>query len=139
MNTDQVRAVQPASYQTPVGGPQVAGSPGAAQTAQLPPDWPDARGFIPPPPSCQPPVSCPSDSPVLRHTRIYHANDMEFTEALSSYYFFRDEARTGGWQSYLQRSGDFHPVLLPHAYCRDAQRPRRHGETRVVWRWPTIR
>ena len=43
----------------------------------------------------------------MTHTRIYSGNDSEFTEALASYYHFRDDARFGGWQNYLQRSDDF--------------------------------
>jgi hypothetical protein len=105
----------------------------------LPPDWPDARGFIPPPPSCAPPPPCPSDLPVMQHTRTYNGHDMEFTEALSSYYFFRDDARNGGWQSYLQRSDDFLRFCC-HMHISEMLSARGGaGETRVVWRWPTIR
>ena len=67
------------------------------------------------------------------------ASDMEFTEALSSYYFFRDDARIGGWQSYLQRSDDFIRFCC-HMHISEMLSARGGaGETRVVWRWPTIR
>ena len=96
-------------------------------------------GFHSPAAQQQAAGACPSDAPVLRHTQTYNANDMEFTEALSSYYFFRDDARTGGWQSYLQRSDDFirfccHMHIAGMLSARGGA-----GETRVVWRWPTIR
>ena len=56
-----------------------------------------------------------------------------------SYYFFRDDARFGGWQSYLQRSDDFIRFCC-HMHIREMlTAPGRAGETRVVWRWPTIR
>jgi hypothetical protein len=111
----------------------------AGGAAALPKDWPDPRGFIPPPPNPKPPVCDPSDAPVMQHTRNFNGNDMEFTEALSSYYFFRDEARFGGWQSYLERSDDFirfccHMHIWEMLSARGGA-----GETRVVWRWPTIR
>ena len=95
--------VEKASMDRAASGGQIVVAPGAG----LPPNWPDPRGFIPPPPSRCPPLACPSDTPVLQHTRTYNGNDMEFTEALSSYYFFRDDARFGGWQNYLERSDDF--------------------------------
>jgi hypothetical protein len=100
--------------------------------------WPDPRGFIPPPPGPRPP-SWPTDAPVLRHTRIYNGNDTQFTASLESYYVSRDEARFDGWQGYLQRSDDFlrfccHMHIWEMLTARGGA-----GETRVVWRWPTIR
>jgi hypothetical protein len=53
------------------------------------------------------PPCCPNNGPVMTHTRIYHGNDGDFTEALANYYHFRNDARFGGWQNYLQRSDDF--------------------------------
>ena len=105
----------------------------------LPPDWPDPRGFIPPPPRAQPSPCWPTPAPVMRHTQAYNGHDPEFTEALASYYFFRDDARFGGWQSYLERSDDFirfccHMHMWEMLSARGGA-----GETRVVWRWPTIR
>jgi len=105
----------------------------------LPPDWPDPRGFISPPPTAQPPPCWPTPAPVMRHTQAYNGHDPEFTEALASYYFFRDDARFGGWQSYLERSEDFirfccHMHIWEMLSARGGA-----GETRVVWRWPTIR
>lgn len=105
----------------------------------LPPDWPDERGFIPPPPSPQRPPCCPNNSPIMTHTRIYHGNDSDFTEALASYYHFRDDARFGGWQNYLGRSDDFIRFCC-HMHISEMLSARGGaGETRVVWRWSDCR
>jgi len=110
------------------------GAPGA-----LPPDWPDERGFIPPPPGPVRPPCVPNDGPVMTHTRIYHGSDSEFTAALASYYYFRDDARFGGWQNYLQRSDDFIRFCC-HMHISEMLSARGGaGETRVVWRWPDSR
>lgn len=111
----------------------------AGAVAGFPADWPDPRGFVPPPPQSQPPTCWPSDAPVIRHTRTYNGNDADFTAALSSYYSFRDEARFDGWQGYLQRSDDFIRFCC-HMHVWEALTARGGaGETRVVWRWPSIR
>jgi hypothetical protein len=103
------------------------------------PPWPDARGFIPPPPSPLPPPSWPSEAPVIRHTRTYNGHDTDFTEALHKYYMFRDDARFGGWQTYLERSEDFIRFCC-HKHVEETLAARGGaGETRVVWRWPAIR
>jgi hypothetical protein len=105
----------------------------------LPPDWPDERGFIPPPPSPVRPECCPNSGPIMTHTRIYHATDSQFTEALASYYHFRDDARFGGWQNYLQRSDDFIRFCC-HLHIAEMLSARGGaGETQVVWRWSDCR
>jgi hypothetical protein len=105
----------------------------------LPTDWPDERGFIPPPPGPARPPCCPNDGPIMTHTRIYHSTDSEFTEALASYYHFRDDARFGGWQNYLQRSDDFIRFCC-HMHISEMLSARGGaGETRVVWRWSDSR
>jgi hypothetical protein len=105
----------------------------------FPPGWPDERGFIPPPPSPVRPACCPTDSPVMTHTKIYHGNDGEFTEALASYYHFRDDARFGGWQNYLERSDDFIRFCC-HMHIAEMLSARGGAsETRVVWSWPDSR
>jgi hypothetical protein len=120
------------------------GAIGAAETlegfnAGLPPDWPDERCFIPPPPSPVRPACCPNNGPVMTHTRIYHGTDAEFTEALASYYHFRDDARFGGWQNYLQRSDDFIRFCC-HMHIAEMLSARGGaGETRVVWQWSDCR
>jgi hypothetical protein len=105
----------------------------------LPPDWPDERGFIPPPPNPVRPECYPHSGPVMTHTRIYHATDSQFTEALASYYHFRDDARFGGWQNYLQRSDDFIRFCC-HVHIAEMLSARGGaGETQVVWRWSDSR
>jgi hypothetical protein len=105
----------------------------------IPPNWPDERGFIPPGPQPTRPPCVPHDGPVMTHTRIYHGNDSEFSEALASYYHFRDDARFGGWQSYLQRSDDFVRFCC-HLHISEMLTARGGGgETRVVWRWSDSR
>ncbi len=104
--------------------------------APLPPNWPDPRGLVPPAPAAQCPECRPTYEPVLRHTRAYNGNDVHFTTALESYVFFRDEARLGGWQTYLQRSDDFIRFCC-HLHITEMLTARGGaGETRVVWRWP---
>jgi hypothetical protein len=114
------------------GGPELT-------LASLPPDWPDPRGLVPPPPSCRRPSCIPSNEPVLRHTRIYSGTDPDFTAALSKYSTFRDDARFGGWSGYLQRSEDFirfccHKHIAEMLTARGGA-----GTTRVLWRWPNDR
>ncbi len=130
--------VNPLVYESPVDG-QVVGATGIGDGAGLPENWPNPRGFIPPPPKPNPPSSIPSSAPVLAHTQTYNGDDSEFTEALASYYEFRDDARFGGWQSYLQRSDDFIRFCC-HMHISEMLSARGGaGETRVVWKWPTIR
>ena len=78
------------------------------------------------------PRCCGTRGPITATTRT-------LPTALASYYFFRDDARFGGWQGYLQRSDDFirfccHMHIWEMLTARGGA-----GETRVVWRWPTIR
>jgi hypothetical protein len=116
----------------PIATP-VASAPG------LPPDWPDPRGFTPPPPSATRPIGVESMDPVLRHAKTYSGNNADVTEALSTYVHFRDDARFGGWQAYLQRSDDFIRFCC-HMHITEMLTARGGaGETRVVWRWPTGR
>jgi hypothetical protein len=116
-----------------------AGGFGDMAQAELPPGWPDPRGLVPagPAPFCD---DCrPTYEPVLQHARAYNGRDVRFTTALESYVFFQDDARMGGWQSYLSRSDDFirfccHLHLTEMLTARGGA-----GETRVVWRWPERR
>jgi hypothetical protein len=130
--------VQPLQYSATVDA-VATNAPAHVSGVGFPPDWPDPRGFIPPPPRTEPPPSILSDAPVLRHTRTYNGNDMEFTTALSSYYAFRDDARFGGWQSYLSRSDDFIRFCC-HMHISEMLTARGGaGESRLTWRWPNIR
>jgi hypothetical protein len=131
-------SVVPSDHEAPLAE-TLAGDPPAEPAAGLPADWPDPRGFIPPPPRCRPPTCWPSEEPVMRHTRTYNGHDTEFTEALANYYSFRDDARFGGWQGYLQRSDDFIRFCCHLHICEMLSARGGAGETRVVWRWPSIR
>lgn len=114
--------------------PATPGTPGAASAV-----WPDARGFAPPPPCSSTPAAAQSEEPVLMHTATYSGNDPRVTTALQTYVFFRDDARAGGWQSYLQRSDDFIRFCC-HLHIAEMLTARGGaGETRVVWRWPAGR
>jgi hypothetical protein len=106
---------------------------------ELPADWPDQGSFIPPAPCPVRPPCLPHNGPVMTHTRIYHGNDGDFTEALANYYHFRNDARFGGWQNYLQRSDDFIRFCC-HVHIAEMLSARGGGDpTRVVWRWSDCR
>jgi hypothetical protein len=122
------------------GIPGASGTTGAIVAGgALPPNWPDERGFIPPGPSPVRPPCIPNNGPIITHTRLYQGNDSEFTEALASYVNFREDARFGGWQNYLQRSDDFIRFCC-HMHISEMLSARGGaGETRVVWQWPDSR
>ena len=70
---------------------------------------------------------------------VYRGTDAEVTEALKGYVYFKDDARFGGWEAYLQRSDDFvrfccHKHIAEMLAARGGSR-----KTRVVWRWPDNR
>ena len=118
--------------------PTIAGE-STGTTDTLPTNWPDESCFVPPIPQVERPECVPHNGPVLSHTRIYRGTDPDVTEALKSYVYFRDDARFGGWQSYLQRSDDFirfccHKHIAEMLAARGGSR-----KTRLVWRWPDSR
>ncbi len=102
---------------------------------ETPTQWPDAAGFVPPGPSPVRPPCVDNPGPVMTHTRIFRGNDPEFTSALAAYVDFRDDARFGGWRSYLERSDDF--IRFSCHYHISQMLEARGGatETRVVQRW----
>jgi len=105
----------------------------------MPKNWPDPRGFVPAPPQADQPVCRPHYDAIIRHTKLYDGRDPTFTQALSEYYHHSDDARFGGWQSYLQRSDDFIQFCChTHLYQTLAARGGA-DETRVVWRSPISR
>lgn len=113
--------------------PAVVAQPG------IPADWPDPRGFVPSPPTVVPAPARPQDGPVMSLTRLYHGDDNELTRRLASYAYFRDDARFGGWQTYLKRSDDFMRFCC-HLHVTEMLASRGGaGKTRVVWRWPIDR
>jgi hypothetical protein len=135
--------LEPIPAPTPEGASATIVSPGQlameAPANPLPPNWPDERGFIPPGPAPLPLPCLPQHGPVMTHTRIFQGNDVEFTEALASYYHFKDEARFGGWQSFLQRTDDFIRFCC-HMHISEMLSARGGaGESRVVWRWSESR
>jgi hypothetical protein len=105
----------------------------------LPADWPDARGFVPDPPQANPPPLMPQHEPIISHMRNYNGHDEDFTQRLEDYFYFRDDARYGGWQAYLQRSEDFirvccHFHITETLACRGGE-----DESRLIFRWPIDR
>jgi hypothetical protein len=122
---------------------QGEGEPGVEMAnglaSNLPPDWPDPSGFIPPRPGVQRPTMQAQYEPVISHMKAYNGNDEDFTQSLQEYYYFRDDARFGGWQSYLQRSEDFirfccHRHIVETLSSRGGQL-----ESRMNLRWPVGR
>lgn len=137
---DPTRGEQVA-YQQPLPPSPAIGIDGttAPPVPGLPSDWPNPRGFSPLGPMTSPPPCQPSNDPVLRHTKTYNGHDPDVTAALASYVYFRDDARYGGWQAYLQRSDDFIRFCC-HMHISEMLTARGGaGETRVVWRWPVVR
>jgi hypothetical protein len=111
----------------------------AAFSDGLPPDWPDPRGFIPDPPSPRRPEFMPQHEPVISHMSAFNGHDEDFTEQLANYFYFRDDARFGGWQAYLQRSEDFIRFccflhLNETLISRGGQ-----DKSRLILRWPIVR
>ncbi|MEX1223306.1 MAG: hypothetical protein WEA31_02050, partial [Pirellulales bacterium] len=117
---------------------ELTGAAGAIG-ATLPPDWPDPSGFVPDGPAPTPAPCRPTNEPVLSHTQLYVGNDSEFTAALESYYEFRDDARFGGWQSYLQRSDDFIRFCCFKHIAEMLTARGGSGESRLVYRWSSDR
>ena len=88
----------------------------------------------------RPPLDClPSDEPVLLHTRTYNGHEPWFTEALATYYSFRNDARFGGWRGYLQRSEDFIRFCCRVHIDEMLSARGGAGQAEVVWRLPTSR
>lgn len=111
----------------------------SADGAPLPPNWPDPRGFIADPPSMTAPILIAQHEPIISHMRNFDGHDEDFTEQLAEYFYFRDDARFGGWQAYLQRSEDFirfccHLHLQETLISRGGQ-----DKSRLIFRWPIDR
>jgi hypothetical protein len=105
----------------------------------LPPEWPDPRGFIPDPPQRERPEYRPQPAPIIEHMRNFNGHDEDFTQQLEEYFYFRDDARNGGWQSYLQRSEDF---IRFCCYLHVSETLALRGgqdESRLILRWPIDR
>ena len=127
-----------ASDTTDASDPIVTNGP-TATDGSMGPNWPGESCPVPTAPLAGRPECLPHYGPVLKHTRIYHGTDPDITQALQGYVYFRDDARFGGWESYLQRSDDFvrfccHMHISEMLSARGGSR-----KTRVVWRWPESR
>ena len=110
-----------------------------SQSENLPVEWPDPQGFVPPAPLQQRPMAVAQYEPVITHMKAYNGNDEDFTEALADHYYFRDDARFGGWQAYLQRSEDFirfccHQHVIESLGSRGGQL-----KSKMIVRWPIDR
>lgn len=87
----------------PLSSPGAQGTPGVKGIVtespdDLPADWPDPRGFIPQAPTSTKPAPRPQSDPIITHTRVYHGHDADFTQRLENYFYFRDDARFGGYE-----------------------------------------
>lgn len=102
---------------------------------ELLPEWPDARGLTPCPPSPHPPTCVPHHGPIITQVRTFNGHDSHFTAALADYYHFRDDARFGGWQAYLQRSDDFIRFCCYLHIAETLVARGGGGETRVASHW----
>jgi hypothetical protein len=105
----------------------------------MPNNWPDPQGFIPRRPTAQPPEMRVQHEPIISYMRTYNGSDEDFTQALEEYFYFRDDARFGGWKAYLQRSEDFirfscHQHIVETLASRGGQL-----ESRMIFRWPINR
>jgi hypothetical protein len=108
-------------------------------SSPLPANWPDPQGFIPARPKAQKPEMRVQYEPIISHMKAYNGSDEDFTHALGEYYYFRDDERFGGWQSYLQRSEDFirfccHLHIVETLGSRGGEL-----ESRMILRWPINR
>ncbi|MCU0716604.1 MAG: hypothetical protein MUD03_10805 [Pirellula sp.] len=115
------------------------GSGVASRNEGNPPNWPDPRGFIPRRPTSEPAPFMPQYEPVISHMKAYNGNDEDFTQSLQEYFYFRDDRRFGGWQSYLQRSEDFIRFCC-HQHINETLSSRGGQlESRLNVRWPVYR
>jgi hypothetical protein len=105
----------------------------------LPANWPDPQGFIPRQPTAETPKMKVQFEPIISHMRTYNGSDEDFTHALGEYYYFRDDARFGGWQSYLQRSEDFIRFCCHQHIVETLESRGGSLESRMILRWPVNR
>ncbi len=132
---DAPSAVNEASHLTALDGDAAL----ANLQLELPADWPDPRGFIPDGPQSQRPEFQPQHEPIISYMRSFNGHDEDLTQQLEEYFYFRDDARFGGWQAYLQRSEDFirfccYQHLSETLVSRGGQ-----DKSRLIFRWPIDR
>ena len=109
------------------------------ENSGMPANWPDPQGFIPKQPTPQPPEMKAQYEPIISHMRSYNGNDEDFTHALGEYFYFRDDARFGGWQAYLQRSEDFIRFCCHQHIVETLESRGGSLESRMILRWPVGR
>jgi hypothetical protein len=103
---------------------------------QRPLDWPDSRGFVPPPPAPARPPRVPLHGPINSQLGRYDGKDNHLTQSLANYFYFADDARFGGWRTCPQRSDDcirfgcYQSITEMLAAYGDG------GKTRLVLHWP---
>ena len=133
-SSDAHSSVQSMVIQDGFDASEVSNDPSTLSNPNLPPDWPDPRGFVPPQPQPVRPKCHPHQGPIIELVRQYHGNDTKFTEQLRNYYSFRNDDRAGGWRSYLQRKDDFIQFCC-HLHITEMLAARGGAsETRVVLR-----
>lgn len=140
-----VTASATSSYDHPLEGlnaPEVW-SDGAmemgAMHEPLPEDWPDPRGFIPDSPTANRPKYRPQHEPIISHMRTFNGHDEDVTEQLADYFYYRDDARFGGWQAYLQRSEDFIRFCCYLHLSETLASRGGQDKSRLILRWPIDR
>ena len=111
----------------------------AAPAGCLPPNWPDPRGFIPPPPSCRPRVS----GPAICRCCVTRAPTTATTWSLPRRCPATITSATRpAWGAGKVTCNAATTLSDSVATCTSRKCSRARGgagETRVVWRWPTIR
>lgn len=144
--TEELPATKPSPAANNAGKPSVGVTSesnlttnSSSTNGSYPLTWSGDACFAPPLSQGERPACMPHNGPVLVHTQIYRGTDPSVTEALKGYVYYRDDARFGGWQAYLQRSDDFvrfccHMHISEMLSARGGAR-----KTRVLWRWPESR
>lgn len=135
------------SYASEIGlGEQIIGEDGqvismdASELYDIYPDeWPDPRGFIPDAPMKQRPKYQAQSAPIIEHMRSFNGHDEDFTEQLAEYFYYRDDARFGGWQAYLQRSEDFIRFCCYLHLSETLIARGGRDESPLIFRWPIDR
>ncbi|MGV3605455.1 MAG: hypothetical protein ACO1RA_03535 [Planctomycetaceae bacterium] len=107
--------------------------------SELPVEWPDPRGFVPPSPQAKRPGPRPQSEPIITHTRVYRGQDAQFTQRLEAYLRMQDDARFGGVSGYLQRPDDFVQFCCYLHVTESLAARGGAGESRIVYRWPISR
>jgi hypothetical protein len=137
-----IAAASAETAETAEKGP-VSSNSDSAQAAtiatELPPDWPDPRGFVPAVPQPVRPPLIENHRPIISQIRSYHENDSDFTTRAELYFHFLDDARIGGWQGYLDRSNDFIRFCCYSHITEMLSLRGGAGESRVVIRWSESR